>query len=224
MTTLPATPSLVTGALLAAGALAGLPPRLAPPDPVTVSARLSEWKVELSATTVAGGPVTFAVSNIGSIPHALEIEGQGIEKELAVLQPGAAGTLTVTLEPGRYEVYCPVGQDSHMKLGMLTRITVVKAKRDAAMPEMARPAAPSGSGKSIRVTGGGPVIQILPGPFPFPDSAGPILRQFGEHVRDLAGLPELGDDDGGRHLHRQHVGALGHCGRDPEAQVPGVLG
>jgi len=32
------------------------------------------------------------------------------------------------------------------------------------------------------VTGGGPVIQILPGPFPFPDSAGPILKSFGpEH-------------------------------------------
>ena len=36
--------------------------------------------------------------------------------------------------------------------------------------------------KPIRVTGGGPVIQILPGPFPFPDSAGPILKSFGvEH-------------------------------------------
>jgi hypothetical protein len=34
----------------------------------------------------------------------------------------------------------------------------------------------------IRVTGGGSVIQILPGPFPFPDSAGPILKSFGvEH-------------------------------------------
>ena len=32
------------------------------------------------------------------------------------------------------------------------------------------------------MTGGGPVIQILPGAFPFPDSAGPILRSFGvEH-------------------------------------------
>ena len=36
--------------------------------------------------------------------------------------------------------------------------------------------------REIRVTGGGPVIQILPGPFPFPDSAGPILKAFGpEH-------------------------------------------
>jgi hypothetical protein len=185
MTTLPVTPSHFVGALLAAGALAGLPPRLAPPDPVTVSARLSEWKVELSATTLPAGPVTFAVSNTGSIPHALEIEGQGIEKELAVLQPGTAGTLTVTLKPGRYEVYCPVGQDSHMKLGMLTRITVVAAKPGAAMPAMDPPAPSNASGKVIRVTGGGPVIQILPGPFPFPDSAGPILKQFGDEKEGL---------------------------------------
>ena len=42
-----------------------------------------------------------------------------------------------------------------------------------------RHAAPA---EPIRVTGGGPVIQILPGPFPFPDSAGPILKSFGpEH-------------------------------------------
>jgi plastocyanin len=185
MTTPPATPSLVAGALLAVGALAGIPPRIPPSDPVTVTARLSEWKVELSATTVAAGPVTFAVTNTGSIPHALEIEGQGIEKEIAVLEPGAAGTLTVTLKPGRYEVYCPVGQDSHMKLGMLTRITVVSRKTGASMPGM-KPAAPTReSARMIRVTGGGPVIQILPGPFPFPDSAGPILRQFGDEKEGL---------------------------------------
>ena len=38
---------------------------------------------------------------------------------------------------------------------------------------------------SITVTGGGPVIQILPGPFPFPDSAGPILQAFGEEHEGL---------------------------------------
>src|SRR2546427_1189592 len=37
----------------------------------------------------------------------------------------------------------------------------------------------------IRVTGGGPVIQVLPGPFPFPDSAAPILRQFGDEREGL---------------------------------------
>lgn len=31
--------------------------------------------------------------------------------------------------------------------------------------------------KTVQVTGGGPVIQILPGPFPFPDSVAPVLAQ-----------------------------------------------
>ncbi len=37
----------------------------------------------------------------------------------------------------------------------------------------------------IRVTGGGPVIQILPGPVPFADSAAPILQQFGDEHEGL---------------------------------------
>jgi hypothetical protein len=192
MTATSANPTRLASVLLAASALAGLPPRVAPGDPVTVTARLSEWKVELSAATVAAGPVTFAVSNTGSIPHAFEIEGQGIEKEIPVLQPGSAGTLTVTLKPGRYQVYCPVGEDSHMKLGMLTRLTVVAAKSGAAMPEMTHPAPAKASVKTIRVSGGGPVIQILPGPFPFPDSAGPILKQFGDEKEGLESQAQNG--------------------------------
>src|SRR5437867_6315861 len=112
------------GLLLAAAALVGAPHR-APGDPVAVSAKLSEWKVELSERSVAAGSVTFTVENVGSIPHAFEIEGQGIEQETAVIQPGSSATLTLTLEPGTYEVYCPVGEDSHKKLGMNTRLTVV---------------------------------------------------------------------------------------------------
>src|SRR5213083_3086241 len=130
-----------------------------PENPAAVSATLTEWKVELSAGTIAAGTVTFTVTNGGSIPHALEVEGQGIEQETSVIQPGATATLTLTLKPGTYEVYCPVGEDSHKKLGMETELKVVGANV-----------------QSIRVTSGGPVIQILPGPFPFPDSAAPILK------------------------------------------------
>src|SRR5207247_10330004 len=111
--------------LLAAAALAGTPAHRAPGDPAAVSAKLSEWKVELSARTIAAGTVTFTVANVGSIPHAFEVEGQGIEQETTVIQPGSSATLTLTLEPGTYEVYCPVGKDSHQKLGMNTRLTVV---------------------------------------------------------------------------------------------------
>src|SRR2546427_164671 len=81
----------------------------APGAPVAVSAKLSEWKVELSASTVPAGAVTFTVTNAGTIPHAFEIEGHGIEHETDEIQPGSTATLTLTLKLGTYEVYCPVG-------------------------------------------------------------------------------------------------------------------
>lgn len=165
------------------------------PDNVsTVSVKLSEWKVELSEQAVAAGTVTFTVANTGTIPHAFEIEGQGIERETAVIQPGASATLTLQLKPGSYEVYCPVGQDSHKKLGMEAHLKVGGANGsgayggsgdEAAMSAMQDSPARSAAVSGIRVTGGGPVIQILPGAFPFPDSAKPILAMFGDEREGL---------------------------------------
>jgi plastocyanin len=173
--------------LLAGALLAALPARHG--DPTAVSATLSEWTIRLSNATVPAGPVTFTVTNGGSIPHALEVEGHGTERQTALIQPGASATLTLTLDPGTYEIYCPVGQDSHKKLGMDTHLRVAAAGESTDTPGDRQGAsdqpATSGHGATaepIRVTGGGPVIQILPGPFPFPDSAGPILKSFGpEH-------------------------------------------
>jgi plastocyanin len=187
----------VAGLLVAGALVAAMPARRG--NPVPVSVRLSEWTIQLSEATVPAGPVTFTVTNGGSIPHALEVEGQGTERETPQIQPGASATLTLTLEPGAYEIYCPVGDGSHKKLGMETHLKVVSAagatgssgdlsgtgpehqaaSEHGAMGEHDGTAPPA---EPIRVTGGGPVIQILPGPFPFPDSAGPILKSFGvEH-------------------------------------------
>jgi len=163
------------------------------PAPVAVNIKLSEWKVEVSEGTITAGKVTFTITNAGSIPHALEVEGQGIEQETGVIQPGASATLTLTLKPGTYEVYCPVGNDSHKKLGMDAELKVAPATGaaptgyDAGAGAMATRliSPPPQPIQAIRVTGAGPVIQILPGPFPFPDSAAPILQQFGDEREGL---------------------------------------
>lgn len=198
MTALHAMPSRhVAGVLLAALGFAAAPAHRALGDPAAVSAKLSEWRVELSEHTIAAGVVTFTIANVGSIPHAFEVEGQGIEQETPVIQPGSSAMLTLTLKPGTYEVYCPVGEASHKKLGMETHLKVLRARgwgspgygnAEMGGPTMSQSGESPATGakaQGIRVTGGGPVIQILPGPFPFPDSAAPILKQFGDEREGL---------------------------------------
>src|SRR6185295_1224378 len=93
-------------------------------SPTVVDVRLSEWKVEVSAATVPAGPVVFRVANAGQIEHAFEVEGKGLEKRSEPIVAGAEGTLNVTLKPGRYELYCPVGNGAHKQAGMQTTIKV----------------------------------------------------------------------------------------------------
>jgi plastocyanin len=82
--------------------------------------------VELVATEFAfdpdsvevdeAGETTFRLVNEGEFPHALEIEGGDLEEETEEIGPGETTELTVDLEPGEYELYCPVGD--HREQGM----------------------------------------------------------------------------------------------------------
>jgi len=160
------------GMLLAAAGAA--PARMRPPAAVQV--RLSEWRVGLSRAEVPAGPVAFTITNAGTIPHALEVEGRGVEREVRLLQPGGHATLTLDLRAGRYVVYCPVGGESHKRLGMLAELRV------GGRPASSAPAAAGehagmrqGAPRTVRLTGGGAVIQLLPGPFPFADSAAAVI-------------------------------------------------
>ncbi|MGH3071211.1 MAG: cupredoxin domain-containing protein [Gaiellaceae bacterium] len=64
----------------------------------------------------AAGETTFTLTNDGGEEHALEIEGNGLEEETDDVPPGESATLTVELEPGEYELYCPI--ENHRELGM----------------------------------------------------------------------------------------------------------
>jgi plastocyanin len=183
------------GLLFAASTLGAAWRHQAVSEPVPVTAKLSEWKVELSEGTVAAGPVTFTVTNAGSIPHGFEVEGHGIERQTALIQPGSSATLTLTLRPGTYEVYCPVGEDSHKKLGMETQLTVgAKSSGSSGYADikMSQPPAAPAKVQEIQVTGASPVIQILPGPFPFADSAASILKAFGDEKEGLESQAQNG--------------------------------
>jgi uncharacterized cupredoxin-like copper-binding protein len=89
----------------------------------TVTVKETEYKLTLSQSTFTPGTYTFTAENDGGTTHALEIEGPGIEEQqTGSLAPGASGSLTVTLQSGKYELYCPV--DSHKDRGMEMDITV----------------------------------------------------------------------------------------------------
>ena len=81
-----------------------------------------DFTIELSTTEFAPGTYTFVATNNGQTTHALEIEGQGLEEETEDIAPGNSASLSVTLEAGEYEFYCPVG--NHKDMGMELDITV----------------------------------------------------------------------------------------------------
>jgi uncharacterized cupredoxin-like copper-binding protein len=81
-----------------------------------------DFTIELSTMEFTPGSYTFVATNNGQTTHALEIEGQGLEEETENIAPGDTAELTVTLEAGEYELYCPVG--NHKDMGMKLDITV----------------------------------------------------------------------------------------------------
>ena len=92
-----------------------------------VKVTLSEWKMRLSQDTVHAGTVTFQVTNTGAMSHALQVTGEGVDKGTRQIAVREVGTLTVTLKPGTYELFCPLAEGSHKMAGMKRTIVVTAA-------------------------------------------------------------------------------------------------
>lgn len=88
----------------------------------TVTVGETEFHLALSTTTFSPGAYTFTAVNNGTIQHALEITGPGVDAQTSTLNPGESASLHVTLKAGDYDVFCPIG--SHKALGMNAEITV----------------------------------------------------------------------------------------------------
>lgn len=88
----------------------------------SVEVHLSEYAIKLPDTLPAG-PTTFVVHNDGIKTHSFRIEGPGFSEILAKpVEPQMTESLQVTLQPGEYKVYCPIG--SHERKGMKTALKV----------------------------------------------------------------------------------------------------
>jgi len=79
-------------------------------------------KFDKSTLTAKAGKATIVLDNASSLPHAVEVEGQGIEEETDTIGKGETAKVTVDLKPGKYEYYCPV--DGHKAGGMTGTLTV----------------------------------------------------------------------------------------------------
>lgn len=89
----------------------------------SVTVTLTEFAVGVPQRAFAPGTYTFTARNQGQTIHALEIVGPGgLDERTTTFRGGQSEDLTVTLQPGSYELLCPVG--NHRQQGMTTTITV----------------------------------------------------------------------------------------------------
>jgi hypothetical protein len=106
------------------------PPAPAPPapDPVLpsfVSVGAKEFSLTLSRPLVGKGSVRVELRNNGEDPHNLVLSPEGTHTPLAsfsTLDPGTYERRSVTLDPGRYQLWCSL--EGHEAKGMSVTLRV----------------------------------------------------------------------------------------------------
>jgi plastocyanin len=104
----------------------------APSGPVVATQKVSETEYKLTPANpdvAKAGVVEVKATNNGTIDHAIEVEGQGVEAKSNPIKPGSSASVKVDLKPGTYEWYCPI--DAHKQKGMVGTITVGNVKSGA---------------------------------------------------------------------------------------------
>ena len=111
---------LTAGAVAVAGALsAGV---AVGARTVHINAKAQGLRFDRKTVRVRHGRVTFLLKNPSSLPHAIAVEGHGVDKDGKIVQKGGTSRVTVSLKRGRYVFYCPV--DGHRAAGMRGTLVV----------------------------------------------------------------------------------------------------
>jgi plastocyanin len=80
-----------------------------------------QLKFDKSTLSAKSGQLTIAFSNSSGIPHAVEVQGNGVDKKAPVINNGQ-NSLRLHLKPGKYVFFCPV--PGHRQAGMQGTLTV----------------------------------------------------------------------------------------------------
>jgi uncharacterized cupredoxin-like copper-binding protein len=89
---------------------------------ITLAADKSALKFDKSALEAKAGKVTLTMDNPSDIPHAVAIEGNGVDVDGKTVGKGEKSVASADLKPGTYEFYCPV--PGHKEAGMEGKLTV----------------------------------------------------------------------------------------------------
>jgi uncharacterized cupredoxin-like copper-binding protein len=77
-----------------------------------------------STLTAKPGKVTLVMANPSSagMEHGIAVDGNGVDSDGPIVEPGGTSTTTVSLKEGTYSYYCPV--PGHRQAGMVGTLTV----------------------------------------------------------------------------------------------------
>lgn len=88
-----------------------------------VAVTLTDFSIEMELSPRAG-ITTFVVTNDGAVEHSFAVVGGAIDSRFdEPLAPGETRALTTDLDPGTYDVFCPIGD--HRQRGMATSIQAI---------------------------------------------------------------------------------------------------
>jgi len=117
--------AVITAAAVAAGGLAASQMASARPSATTLTLsadKSGKLKFNKKSLRAKHGKVTLKMSNPSSLPHAISVEGKGVDKDGKTVRKGGTSTVSVTLKKGKYTFYCPVS--GHEAAGMKGTLTV----------------------------------------------------------------------------------------------------
>lgn len=85
-----------------------------------VAVTMEEWKITPAEVKIPAGGATLVISNKGTQPHDLGVEGQKVASQL--LQANKTEKLAINLPKGTYNLVCTVA--GHKESGMVAKLIV----------------------------------------------------------------------------------------------------